>query len=85
MKIILWDTCYFNKIEVIAWNYKSFIAKTFDSNTLKLKVSSPTKVIKNKTTMFLFVFWSDAHSGFARQFLACPIGRRRYNFSGVMS
>ena len=48
---ILWGTCHFrnsNKIQVVAWNCKTLIAKTFDSITLKLKAASRTKVIKKR-------------------------------------
>ena len=55
LKSILWETCYSrnsNKFQVGAWNCKSFAAKTFDNNTLKLKAGSPTKVIKNRNQCF---------------------------------
>ena len=47
---LLWDI--HTSIQVAAWNYKSFIAKDFDENTLKMKAASPIQVIKNKEKRF---------------------------------
>ena len=47
---IIWDIQI--GIQVAAWNYKNFIAKDFDGNTLKMKAASPIQVIKNKEKSF---------------------------------
>ena len=39
-------------IQRVAWNNKSFIAKDFDGDTLKMKATSPILVIKNKEQSF---------------------------------
>ena len=47
---IIWDIQ--TNIQVAAWNYKSFIAKAFDGNTLKMKTTNPIQVIKDKEESF---------------------------------
>ena len=62
MKIILWDASSFrhsNNIQVTAWNCKGLIAKFFDGKKLKMKVTIPVSVIKNKKQCFqLFLDWT---------------------------
>ena len=50
MRTIYWEVYYLghSNIQVPAWNYKSFIAKAFDGNTLENKLTNPIQVIKNK-------------------------------------
>ena len=70
---IIWDIQ--TSIQVAAWNYKSFIAKDFDGNTLKMKATSPIQVIKNKEQSFQ-LSPDQAHFLILHLFLfACLIGR----------
>ena len=45
-RYIIWDSQ--TSTQVAAWNYKSFIAKVFDGNTLKMEATNPIQIIKNK-------------------------------------
>ena len=52
---------------------KTIVAKTFDGNTIKMKVVNAIYVVKK--AMFLVVSPLDVHFDFERPFYACPIGR----------
>ena len=56
-------------------DYKSFIAKPFDGNTLKMKAVSTIQVIKNKKAMLLVVPRLNVLFGFEHPFFSCPDNR----------
>ena len=58
MEIIPWEAPYFRHskdIQAAAWSHKNLIAKMFDGNPMKMKVTSLFQAIKNKKQCFQLV------------------------------